>query len=281
MYKPVVMSNEDYHAHKNYSSTNIRAHLDCDEKGIASSLPSGKPSSKALIEGSAVHAYLGEPEIFKRDFICKPLDLSLRTKEGRQWVKDNDDKIVLDNDFYDNLPLIADSFYKTPAKDIYTKDGLIERSFFWTDVLGVECKCRPDWISPDYRIIIDLKTTIDANPRKFKQSIVKYRYDIQAQFYRRGIEVCTGVKPEAFYFIAIEKTAPFCVGVYRITEDWLAIGDKEIDEALYRIDSMMQRGHTIGYTPEIMDLSPPQWMLDREDKSKSMNGIPLNEIALF
>jgi len=30
-----------------------------------------------------------------------------------------------------------------------------------------------------------------------------------------------------------------------------------------------------------MDLSPPQWMLDREDKAKSMTGIPLNEIALF
>jgi len=222
MYKPVVMSNEDYHAHKNYSSSNIRAHLDCDEKGVASSMPSDKSSSKALIEGSAVHAYLGEPEIFKRDFICKPLDLSLRTKEGKQWVKDNDDKIVLDNDFYDNLPLIADSFYKTPAKDIYTKEGLVERSFFWTDVLGVDCKCRPDWISPDFRIIIDLKTTNDAS-NNFINSIFKFKYHKQAAFYMDAVGA------EKYYIVAVEKSAPWAINVFELGQESYLEG-----QALYR-----------------------------------------------
>ena len=45
MYKPVVMTNDDYHKHKNYSSTNVRAFLDNDEKGLASLVPSTKQPS--------------------------------------------------------------------------------------------------------------------------------------------------------------------------------------------------------------------------------------------
>lgn len=279
MYKPVVMTNDDYHKHKNYSSTNVRAFLDNDEKGLASLVPSTKPPSKAMLEGTAVHAYIGEPHLFKRDFVCKPVDLSLRTKEGKQWAADNADKIVLDTEFYNNLPYIAESFYRSPAKDIYLKDGLVERSFFWEDDYGVSCKCRPDWISKDFRRIIDLKTTADAHPRKFKKSIVDYRYDIQAAFYMRGVEVCTKVTPEVFYFIAIEKVAPFCVAVYQITDDWLMIGQKDIHEALYRIDRVIQSGEPQGYTPEIMSLSPPEWM--NSPSKKKVTPMNYHEIPLF
>jgi len=276
MYKPVVMTNDDYHNESSNSSTNVRAILDCDKKYLASLGSSNKAPSKAMLEGTAVHAYLGEPELFEKDFICKPVDLSLRTKEGKQWVLDNSDKIVLDNEFFNNLPLIAESFYDSPAKDIYKKNGLVEKSFFWKDDYGVPCKCRPDWISPDFRSMIDLKTTIDANPKKFKYSISQYKYDIQAAFYMRGVEVCTKVTPETFYFIAIEKVAPFCVGVYQISSEWLIYVEKEIHEALYRIDSLKQRGKPFDYTPEILELQPPAWM-----KEKTPQAVPMEEIKLF
>ena len=41
-----------------------------------------------------------------------------------------------------------------------------------------------------------------------------------------------GVKVDEFLFLAIEKTAPFCVGVYRADKEMLEEGDKKVEEAL-------------------------------------------------
>ena len=95
----------------------------------------------------------------------------------------------------------------------------------------------------------------------------------------RGVEVCTKVTPEVFYFIAIEKVAPFCVAVYQITDDWLLIGQKDIHEALYRIDRVIQTGKPEGYTPEIMALSPPEWM--NSPSKKKVTPLNYHEIPLF
>ena len=54
---------------------------------------------------------------------------------------------------------------------IYDMEGLTELSFFSEDLGGIRAKCRPDWISNDKNIVIDLKTTQDASPKGFQKSI--------------------------------------------------------------------------------------------------------------
>jgi hypothetical protein len=69
--------------------------------------------------------------------------------------------------------------------------GEAETTHMWTDATtGLQCKCRPDWISEDGGILVDLKTTEDASPREFQRSIAKWRYHVQAGWYMAAIEAC-------------------------------------------------------------------------------------------
>ena len=87
------------------------------------------------------------------------------------------------------------------------------RNGFFQIFTGLQCKCRPDWISADGGILVDLKTTEDASPREFQRSIAKWRYHVQAGWYMAGIEAAYGTRPSGFIFIAVEKKPPFAVGV--------------------------------------------------------------------
>jgi exodeoxyribonuclease VIII len=78
-------------------------------------------------------------------------------------------------------------------------------------------------LTPD-NVIIDLKTTEDASPRGFAQSVKKYRYDVQAAFYSDGLEEATGKACNGFFFVAVEKHPPYLVG-------WYFIGNEDLKEA--------------------------------------------------
>lgn len=67
--------------------------------------------------------------------------------------------------------------------------GKHEISFFWTDeATGEECKCRPDDIVVigDQHILVDYKTTDNAETEAFRSSAIKYGYDLQAGMYLEG-----------------------------------------------------------------------------------------------
>ncbi len=95
-----------------------------------------------------------------------------------------------------------------PAKKLLSAAGKAEQSYFWTDKeTGLGCKCRPDYMFDDGSTIVDLKTTTDASLKGFSRSVCNFRYHVQAGFYLHGIEQSTGVRPDRFIFVAIERCA--------------------------------------------------------------------------
>ena len=63
-----------------------------------------------------------------------------------------------------------------------------------------------------------MKAIRDANPDAFIHTIRKYGYDKQSAFYSDAF----GVKD--FYFIVIEKTSPYNIGVYKCSEETINSG---------------------------------------------------------
>jgi hypothetical protein len=110
------------------------------------------------------------------------------------------------------------------------KGKVAESSFYWyeDDVL---CKCRPDLICPpldntgskDEIVIVDYKTTQSVEPYTFAKSVKKFRYDLQASYYRRGMEAA-GYKVTDFVFVAQEKTYPYASKVFRMTKEQMDFG---------------------------------------------------------
>ena len=54
----------------------------------------------------------------------------------------------------------------------------------------------------------------------FKNLSASWGYHLQLGWYLRGLQKL-GLPAEQFIFIAIEKTAPFCVGVYRADREMI------------------------------------------------------------
>ena len=264
MYKPEIISNPVYHGRKTHlSSTNIRT-FKKNKKQFKFSLSHDLvKQTKAMVDGSAIHAFLLERAVFDSDFAIKPADMRLNTKEGKKWAIDNKNKIIIDSDLGSNLFEIEKSVLNSPAKLIYDKSGQSELSYFWDDLGLVKGKCRPDWISDDGNIVVDIKTTTDASPKGFQKSIANWGYHLQLGWYIRGLQKL-GLPAKEFIFIAIEKTPPFSVGVYRANKEMITYANDEITNLVYDIDESLKSDDFPDYTPEILDLGLPNWMNPKE-----------------
>ena len=172
MYKPEIITNAEYHARKTHlSSTGVRTFKKNKkqfEYGLTHELVK---QTKAMADGTAVHAFFLERDNFDTDFVIKPADMRLNTKAGKEWALEHQSKIIIDSELGNNLYEMEKSFMDSPAKLIYDIKGQTELSYFWDDLGTIKGKCRPDWISDDGEIVVDVKTTTDASPRGFQKSI--------------------------------------------------------------------------------------------------------------
>ena len=264
MYKPEIISNAEYHSRKTHlSSTNVRTHKKNKKQFKYSLTHELVKQTKAMADGTAVHAFFLERDKFNSDFVIKPADMRLNTKAGKEWAQEHQTKIIIDSELGNNLYEMEKSFMDSPARLIYDKQGQSELSYFWDDLGLVKGKCRPDWISNDGNIVVDIKTTTDASPRGFQKSIANWGYHLQLGWYIRGLQKL-GQPIKEFIFIAIEKTPPFSVGVYRANKDMITYANDEINNLVYDIDESLKSNDFPDYTPEIMDLGLPNWMNPKE-----------------
>ena len=255
----------EYHFRKEISSSNVKKALE-SAKAFKYSIdgPSSKGST-AMDEGSAVHCKLGEPHLFTRNFASKPKGMSFVTKEGKAWKAENKNKTIITAEFAEDLKLIEKEFLNSAAAQYYEAEGDIEQSFFW-DITGNDRggKCRPDWISKDRKTIVDLKTTVSAERKSFQRSVMNYGYHISAAWYMWGVELATGIKPEEFIWVAIEKKAPFGIGVYKADTELLQYGSELCEEALIKINKCERTNVYSDYTNGVELMGLPPWLKKKD-----------------
>lgn len=211
----------------------------------------------ALIIGSAVHCAVLEPEEFGKRYAVGPR-VDKRTKAGKEeweaFLIAAEGLICLDSETATLCERIMESVRRFPAAKYLLNQGKAEEPIYWTDeAIGVDCKARPDWLTPD-NIIVDLKTTDDASPRGFAQSVRKYRYDLQAAFYWDGLEAATQRTCEGFFFIAVEKSPPFLCAVYYISNDDMQDAREKYQKNLLTYKMCKESGIWSGYSEIVTKL---------------------------
>ena len=275
IYKPEIITNAEYHGRKTHlSSTNIRTFKKNRNQFEYTLTHDLVKKTKAMADGTAVHAFFLERDKFDTDFVIKPADMRLNTKAGKEWALEHQSKIIIDSELGNNLYEMEKSFMDSPAKLIYDIKGQTELSYFWDDLGTIKGKCRPDWISDDGSIVVDIKTTTDASPKGFQKSIANWGYHLQLGWYLRGLRKL-GVPAKQFIFIAIEKTAPFCVGVYRADQDMINFAMKELDQLMPEIQTAMVSKEFPDYTPEITSIGLPPWMTDKKKQQPEHEEVEL------
>ena len=169
----------------------------------------GQDDTNALLFGRAFHLNVLEREKFKENVIAY---------EG---TTRNEGKTIITKGEMRNVTIMRNKLLSIPRVADLLSGGEEEVVNCWQDSdTGVFCKGKADYIQEvnGRKIIVDIKTTQDHRENPFKGSCMKYGYDRQSSFYLDGF------KADEFWFIVIEKTEPFDIGIYMCGEEFLNYG---------------------------------------------------------
>jgi len=252
------LPNDVYHAGLGVSSSSIRRFGESQLHAIEQKLE----SSPTLKFGTAAHSYLLEgEEAFKRDVVI--MTGSPYTKANKELKEEYEANglIVLKESDMEIIQGMKDNMIYEGNAYINAKDKIAESSIYWYED-DVICKCRPDVLCKPIDkprvdneiIIVDYKTTQSCDPRQFGYSVRKYGYDLQAAFYRRGVEAA-GYKVKEFVFVAQEKVHPYAAKVFRITQEHMDYAWHTVERYLEEYKEYKKgKPLTIYNSPNVVDL---------------------------
>lgn len=231
-------------------------------------LENPKEPTRSLVFGSAVHKYILEPEDFFNEYSIMQ-NFDRRTRAGRELYEDfiglNKDKKIIEEEDFEIIKEMADVVLNNRfAKRLLT--GEHEKTFFWVDKeTGEKCKCRPDCISKigEQLVLVDYKTTDNAETESFMRSAIKFGYDLQAGMYSESVKENTGYDCP-FIFIAQEKKPPYAVNILQADEFMIREGNRLFHDLMEIYHEAKITDNWYGYEGpdnQVSNLSLPKWLL--------------------
>jgi exodeoxyribonuclease VIII len=269
------MDNADYHRHAAVSKSHLdqvaRSPLHYWARYLDPNRIEPEPTP-AMQVGTAVHTHVLELDQWDQRYVVMPDGIDRRTKQGKaEWdafSTASSGRTVLSKADAEQVMRMGQAVYGHPAAALLLKQlpGKAETTHMWTDAdTGLQCKCRPDWLTDDGSLIIDLKTTEDASPKGFEKSIGNWRYHVQAAWYLHGLEQATGIRPEQFIFICVEKKPPYAVAVYAAASEMIDAGWAAAQRDLEVLATCKAANAWPGYSEQIEIISLPPWMRPQPD----------------
>jgi exodeoxyribonuclease VIII len=227
-----------------------------------------------LLMGSLVHTTVLEPHLLMEEYCVAP-KVDRRTKIGKEewdvFQQMNAGKAIVTQDQWDTSQRIRDAVYKhMAARELLEMPGVVEDVLNWSmpvtlangKSMMVQCKAKPDK-RLNAGVLLDLKTTKDAKPSNFGRSVVNYRYDVQAAWYRAGHQHAVGSDIEAFVFIAVEKEPPFGVSVMYVSEPIFELGATKYAQDLAVYAECLNSNKWPCYPDQILELEIPSWAFNK------------------
>lgn len=258
------ISNEDYHKDSAIGSTTIKA-ISVSPANLYFNPFKG---SKSAHIGTAIHAALLEPDVFKREFTLRPDITTRASKEFKTLAEEFDsERIIIGSEVEAINRMVVSSLLNDDFTDYVSARGHSEVSMFaHCPETGLNLKCRFDRLSDSHAYPLDVKSCRDASQRGFSQAIGQYHYHVQAAFYLYVLKLVTGKDFNQFAFFAIENSPPYKNCMYYIGEESLELGRKTMFEAMNKLVECMQDEelHTEGMVLPSSEINVPGYLLDNE-----------------
>jgi hypothetical protein len=247
-----VISNEEYHGNSAISRSNL-VHFNKNPYHYWYNKLSGEAEHKeteAMLMGELIHTLVLEPYEFDNRFAVS-IDCDRRTKAGKssyeQFIIFAQGKMIIKKEQYWLAHAVAESVHKKEEAKWLIQDSRIENSIFFThQSTGLQCKVRPDiWRD---NIIGDLKTTKDASPRGFQRSAMDYYYFLQAGMMKPAL-ASIGIELKEFIIVAVEKEAPYHVGIFPMLNDDIDWGVRQFNRLIEGVARCTEKNEWPGYEP--------------------------------
>lgn len=249
-------------------------------------------STEAMIFGNLFHTMVLENEMIGvRYSVFNPEDRPSPSqtfaanvnKEWKQQLFANAEAkgiILVSQEDFDLATAMAESVKNNPAAQKLITSSIREEGIRWIDpVTGVLCKAKIDGRIPAAKIAYDLKSTEDAHPEEFSRTIYNRQYHEQAGMYINGLNEVHGHDSYTdYYFIAVEKTAPFVCQVYRLNDESLNMGRMQIGSLLSMHKHCVEKndwsqGYSIlsEHSTGILDIGIPDFSFAKTENSLLAN----------
>lgn len=261
------LSNDEYHADSAISRSGIMRFRRSPRHFHAEIFKSNTVKSEptpAMVFGSAFHTFVLEPDKFYDEYAFKPEPVLLKDVgrvaydeyKAQLYQLELSKKKVISG--ADHSLLLEMTLYLSNHEHAsqLLRGAVYEQSYFWQDKESeLMVKARPDILHSN--MIVDLKTCADASPRAFQRAMVDGGYHIQGAMIRDAVRELEGRDIPTVINIAIEKTYPYCIGIYIIDEYALEYGAEQYRKTLLDIKSCIVHSEFPSY--EIQTVSLPTW----------------------
>ncbi len=203
------------------------------------------PESSAYLIGRAAHTLILEGEDQYADTYATGGPINARTgkpygrntKAFQSWAEEQEKEILTEEQ--DALvQSLQEGVARNPQARELLSEGLAE-GVIRTRYCGEASQIRVDFFHQE-RGLVDLKTCDQLD--WFEADARRWRYANQVAFYQRVLAEATGeVVP--VHIIAVEKREPYRCGVWRVSDDTLAIARSENEAAIRRLRSAREEDH--------------------------------------
>lgn len=142
---------------------------------------------------------------------------------------------------------------------------------------GAFMRFRPDWIHDHRLVMLDYKTTTDAEPSAFTRQIGRMGYHIQAAFYRRGMMAIEGADIP-FVLVAQESEPPYAVSFHGCAPSLLEIADAEVERAIDTWRECMRRNSWPAFTQRIHWAEAAGWQMAEHEERQIGNAYDVSKL---
>jgi hypothetical protein len=258
------ISNSVYHADPALGSTSL--------KTLATKTPahymfdkSHPKFSDAFTLGTAAHSLILEDDMTAIEIVFAENWLTKAAKEAKSAALAAGKQPLLHKEVT-QIQAMQYAVMNHPVAGKLLTDHVAEQSVFW-DEGGTMLKCRPDAWKPG--ALVDLKTTVNADPREFGKTAYNFGYHQSAAHYIDGVKAATG-EELPFRFVLVEKTAPYLVSVVELDVEAVNIGRQMNDRAKRIYQECTNTGNWPGY-PGSELISLPMWAIYESEDLLGIN----------
>jgi exodeoxyribonuclease VIII len=267
------MTNAQYHASDPWSHSKIK-HLNKSPRHFKWKLDNPEDPSPDMSVGSGAHYAILEPDKFSEMVFALPPDWDARKKADREMrdesFKEYPDKVILTQEnimhCWGMAKAVEEHLREAPSAMVQNllKKGVAESSFF-TKILGLDVKVRPDWLPEDLPLIVDLKTTKnDARKDAFQRVIQTLSYHQSAALQHDVITRVLGESSWELWWLVVEQEPPYGVMIHKADPTSLTIGQVKYIECLQKLDHCLKNNVWPAYDHHIRTTGLPGWAIKQE-----------------
>ena len=144
-------------------------------------------------------------------------------------------------------------------------EGKAEQTLAWQEG-EIWLRSRPDWLTNDHRLIIDLKTTAgSAEPSAWLRTMLGNGNDLQAVLGLRGIKALSqnGARCQ-FVFWVVEQNPPYASAFVGLSPQFLDMSEHKLARAIQLWTDASMLNCWSGYPSRVCWVEPPAYLWTKE-----------------